>query len=363
MKLVTLIVFILVVFGLVMLASASSHLGIEKYGDSYYFLKHQIVYGLSVGLAGFLAAAFFPYRKLKKIALPLLIGNIILLALVFTPIGVTANNASRWLRIGSFRFQPSELLKITFIVYLAAWLASRSSRRRHFFAGLLPFIIVSGIIALLLFMQPATSTVAILLFTALAVYFASGAKLRYVVAAILFGIMTFAGVIYFTGGYRLNRIKNFLNPGADVLGGNYQLVQSQIAIGSGGIFGVGYGKSTTKITILPEPAGDSIFAVIGEELGFAGAILLIGLFTVLVVKTLLAARKTRDRFGSLLLVGFGTLIGIQVFTNIAAISGLTPLTGVPLPFISYGGTALAVFITISGIVVSVMRKRRRSPSF
>jgi cell division protein FtsW len=359
MRLITFSIIILVVFGLMMLASASSHLGKTSFNNSYYFLTHQLLNGLVVGVIGFLVAAFFPYRRYRKLAFWLLLLNVALLALVFTPLGVTAKNASRWLSLGPVSFQPSELLKITYILYLAAWLSGRHHRRHDFWSGALPFSVVTGVVAGLLFLQPATSTVAILIATGFLMYFASGAKIRYLLAMAIGGIVVFGAVVYLGPTYRLERLQNFLNPESNVLSGNYQLNQSLIAIGSGGIMGVGYGKSTTKIHYLPEPAGDSIFAVIAEEFGFIGSILLIGVFASLVIKLLLTAKSTRDRFGSLLLVGFGSLIGIQAFVNIAAISGLIPLTGVPLPFISYGGTALAVFMTIGGISVNVLRTRQR----
>jgi len=342
-----------------MLASASSHLGKASFNNSYYFLNHQILNGLLIGALGFLVTVFFPYRQYRKLALGLLILNIILLILVFTPLGVTAKNASRWIAFGPITFQPAELLKITYILYLAAWLSGRRHRRHDFWVGAFPFSVMTGIVAGLLLLQPATSTVAILIATGFLMYFASGARLRYLAAMIIGGVAAFGAVVYFGPAYRLERLQNFLDPASNVLSGNYQLNQALIAIGSGGLTGVGYGKSTTKIHYLPEPAGDSIFAVIAEEFGFIGSIVLIGLFTALVIKLIVAAKSIRDRFGGLLLVGFGSLIGIQAFVNIAAISGLIPLTGVPLPFISFGGTALAVFMTISGISVNILRTRSR----
>lgn len=195
---------------------------------------------------------------------------------------------------------------------------------------------------------------AILVSTALVVYFASGARILYILGAIILGAAALLFVIYLTP-YRWERITNFLIRDVDPLGGGYHLNQSLIAIGSGGLLGVGYGQSTTKINYLPEPIGDSIFAVIAEELGFVGSILLISAFLLLILKLLFLAKQTKEKFGQLILVGFGSLIAIQTFINIAAISGILPLTGTPLPFISYGGTALVVFLTMTGIAVNISK--------
>jgi cell division protein FtsW len=217
-----------------------------------------------------------------------------------------------------------------------------------------PFLIILGLITFLLLKQPATSTSALLLAVALIAYFVSGARISYIISALGAGILILALVTYFTP-YRLARVKSFLNPEADIQSAGYHVNQTTMAIGLGGWTGVGYGQSTTKIKYLPEPIGDSIFAVIAEELGFAGATALIAIFFLLIFRMLILAARARDRFAQLLLVGFASLIALQTFINIGAISGIIPLTGMPLPFISYGGTALAVFMTIAGIVVNVSR--------
>ncbi|KKU77274.1 MAG: Cell division protein FtsW [Parcubacteria group bacterium GW2011_GWA2_47_8b] len=344
----------LVIFGLVVLASASSNLGQAKFGDSFYYLKHQALYGLTLGIAGFIVAFRIYYRHYQKFAVIFLIVSIAALILVFTPLGLKVGGAERWVKIGPLTVQPAEILKITFILYLAAWLSGPKERYENIKKGFLPFLLVIIVIAALLIKQPSTASVFIIIATAIILYFTSGAKLRYIIGVGVLGIAALATVVYFTP-YRLERIVNYLQPGANPLAGGYHINQAQIAIGSGGLFGVGYGQSTTKISYLPEPIGDSIFAVIAEEMGFVGSILLIAAFMLLIYKTFTLAKKTRDRFGKLILVGFGSLIGIQVFVNIAAISGLIPLTGVPLPFISYGGTALAVFMTMGGVIANVSR--------
>lgn len=349
------LVFVLTVFGLVMLASASSDLGKAQFNDSYYYIKHQIYNGLSVGLAGFFLGYFIYYGRWKKFALPLLIVGIIALALVFTKFGLSTRNAARWLKIGSVSFQPAEIMKPIFIIYLAAWLAnSKLKRAVSFVEGLLPFMLVSGFVAVLLLLQPATSTVAILLGTGLVVYFLRGAELKYIFAVVLVAAAGFGAVIYLTP-YRLARITGFLNQSGNAQSQNYQVNQALVAIGSGGLTGVGYGESASKAGSLPAPTDDSIFAVIAEELGFVGAGSVIAAFAALVLRLFWLAKRTRDDFGKLLLAGFGSVMALQSFTNMAAISGLIPLTGVPLPFISYGGTALAVFLTMSGIAANVSK--------
>ncbi len=247
-----------------------------------------------------------------------------------------------------------ELVKLFFVIYLASWLSRRGDRQSSFKKGYLPFLIIFSIIAVLLLKQPSTSTVAILLAVSLIMYFVSGAKFRYIGGSILVGAVVLGLVTYFTP-YRLERVINFLHSEQNTQTGGYHIEQARIAIGSGGIAGVGYGQSTTKINSLPEPVGDSVFAVIAEELGFIGATGLILVFFALVVRSFMLARRCHDKFGELLLVGFGTLIGVQAFMNIAAISGVIPLTGTPLPFVSYGGTALAIFMTIGGIMGNVSK--------
>lgn len=348
-------IFIIVVFGLVILVSASSDLAKMEFGNSYFYLNHQLLFGFLPGLIGFLVASNFYYPSYKKIAIPLFIVNLFLLVLVFSPLGVTSGGASRWLNLG-FVFQPSELLKIFFIIYVAAWLSGNDKRKTDFLFGYVPFLMICALVGFLIYIQPATSIVAILMLSALAMYFAAGGRFFYVIMTILIFVSLVAGAVYLSpDSYRAKRIMSFIDSNQNVLGSSYHINQAQIAIGSGSLFGVGFGESTTKIRYLPEPIGDSIFAVAAEELGFVGALALILCFLILITRIFIIAKKTKDIFGRLLLVGFGFLIGFQAFMNIGAISGLIPLTGVPLPFISYGGTALAVFMTISGIIVNITK--------
>lgn len=353
MLMVTII--ILTIFGLVMLSSASSDLGKMQFNDSYYYIKHQIMFGLSIGIIGFLCGYFIYYQNLKKIIFPGLLISIFFLALVFTKFGSLINNTNRWLKFGFLSFQPAELMKLTYITYLSAWLSNvKIKRESNVQEGFIPFLIISGIIAGLLLLQPATSTVIILLASGLIMYFISGTKFKYILYTVLAGLLIFGAVILATP-YRLSRITGFLNQNKNVQAQNFQLNQALIAIGSGGVWGVGYGQSATKASYLPAPIDDSIFAIIGEELGFIGASTVVILFAFLIFRLFYLAFKTGDRFGKLYLIGFASIIGLQAFVNMASISGILPLTGVPLPFISYGGTALAVFLTMSGIALNVTK--------
>lgn len=346
--------FILVIIGLVMLTSASSDLGQVKFGDSYYYIKHQLLYGLSLGLVGFLVASKFYYRNYQTLAPILFFGSLILLILIFTPLGIHSGGSIRWISLGPITFQPAEVLKLTFIMYLASWLSNKVARTQSIGGGLIPFILILGIVILPLVLQPSTSSAAILAGIALVMYFASGAKISYLGSTLALGLVAFLTIAYITP-YRWERITSFINKEEDTRTSSYQLTQALIAIGSGGLTGVGFGKSTTKIHYLPQPIDDSIFAVIAEELGFIGAAFLTILFIILSLRGFILAKKISDSFGKLLLVGFGSLIASQSFLHIGSISGLIPLTGLPLPYISYGGTALAIFMTISGIMVNVSK--------
>lgn len=347
---------LLLMFGFLMLSSASSDLGKIKFNDTYYYIKHQIYYGLSLGVFGFLAGYLIPYKKWQKFAIPLLLISILGLLLVFTPLGMRSGGASRWINVGPFSIQPAEILKLSFIIYLAAWLSGKKrNRQESFVEGFLPFLIMSGIIIILVVLQPATTTIAILMIASLIVYFVSGAKVRYIAGLILLGAVLLATLVSITP-YRFQRVMNFINnTHSDTQAAGYHRNQALIAIGNGGMFGVGYGQSTSKYKFLPEPIGDSIFAVIAEELGFIVSVLLISFYIFIFARGITIAKQCRDQLGKLIVVGFISILAIQTFINIGAISGILPLTGVPLPFISYGGTSLAIFMTMVGIIGNISK--------
>lgn len=344
----------LIAFGIVMLSSASSDMGKARFADSYYYVKHQLLYGVSVGVLGFFVAAKIYYGALQRLALPLFIASLVALLLIFSPLGVAAGGAERWLRVGPITLQPAELLKLTLIIYLAAWLTKDNGRPSNLIRGYAPFLAVLAVIGAILLTQSTTSTFVILATAAGAVYFASGARPFYLLLTAVLGASIILAVSYATP-YRWNRIMAFIDPERNPQSTGYHITQSRMAIGSGGVWGVGLGESTTKIKYLPEPIGDSIFAVIAEELGFIGGATIALLFGTLSIRTILLSRRLQNRFGQLLLVGFGTLIGIQAFVNIGAISGVIPLTGMPLPFVSYGGTGMAIYMTMVGIITNISK--------
>jgi len=356
-------VLLLVIFGLFMLSSASSDLGKIKFNDTFYYLKHQLLFGLIFGLAGFIFAVIVHYHLWQKLAIPLLFLGLLLMVLVFTPLGFSHAGANRWLNLGPLSVQPAELLKFSFVVYLAAWLSAKREksfiRQTNFWGGYLPFLIISGLVAFLILVQPSTATAAIILASGLLVYFASGARLSFILGTAFLGLITLILIVHFTP-YRLERVQIYIEtlfrPEAiDSLDKGYHISQARTAISSGGLWGVGFGKSTTKFKYLPEPISDSIFAVIAEELGFIGAVSLMGIFALLFARGIAVAKNSRDQFAKLVTLGFIFIITIQTLIHIAAISGIAPLTGVPLPFISYGGTSLAVFLTMAGVIVNISR--------
>lgn len=353
--LITTLVLLLTVFGLAMLSSASFDMGKLKFGDTYYHLKHQILYGLSFGILGFIVASKIYYRYWEKMALPLILIGLVGIVLPFTSLGVKINGASRWIQLGPVSIQPAEILKLAFVIYLAALFSKKSNvGRDEFRKSFLPFLIISGLVGGLLFAQPSTGTAAIILGSGLMIYLVSGARLRYIFSTILLGVLVVGALVFITP-YRFERIQGYFSPDKNVYGSGYQLNQALTAIGSGGVWGVGYGKSTTKYKFLPEPIGDSMFAVIAEELGYLGTVALLSVFAFLVIKFLIVAHRSGDKFAKLMIIGFSSLLTMQAFLHIGANSGLLPLTGVPLPFISYGGTSLAIFLTMAGIVRNVAK--------
>ena len=348
---------VLVIFGLVMLTSASSEIAKNGFNDSTYYLKHQLLSGLIPGIIGFFIGYFVYYRVWEKLAPYILIGGIVLLLLVFIPsLGLTLKGGTRWINLGVFSFQPGELMKLTFFIYLAAWISKSQQRGKSLWGGLVPFSILISLVMILLLLQPATSMAGLIFLTSLLVYFSSGAKIKFVAALVLIASLGAIALVS-VKSYRTTRVNTFLNAANDPQGKGYHIAQAQLAIGSGGIFGVGFGKSTTKY-YLPEPMGDSIFAVISEEFGFIGAGTLLLVFLAFIWRGLKIARDAPDNFGRYLTTSFMSMFGLQTFVNVGAISGVIPMTGVPLPFISYGGTALAVFLTMCGIVVNISKYRR-----
>jgi len=348
---------ILVLVGIFMIASASPVIGEVRFGEVYFFLKNQLI-GVGVGAAIFLAAWRITYTFWKKLALPMLITSLFFMALVFIPgIGLELKGAARWIDLGSITVQPAEIIKLAFIIYMAAWLEAKQKEVRRFSTGFLPFLVMLGIVSLFFILQPDIGTLGVLAITATLLFFAGGGKLAQIGILCLIGMVGLFMIVLLQP-YQRDRIMTFLEPAADIQGIGYQLNQSLIAIGSGGFWGKGFGMSQQKFYYLPEPTGDSIFAVFGEEFGFIGSAILIILFLAFSWRGIRIANRAPDLFGSYLAVGITLLIVIQAFINMAAISGLIPLTGLPLSFISYGSSALVANLAAVGILMNISKYTR-----
>jgi cell division protein FtsW len=311
--------------------------------------------GLAIGLLFFYIFSKIDYRLFRRCAFFIFIGAILLNLVLFIPdLSLFHGGASRWIELGSVSFQPSEFLKIAFIIYFAAWLAHKKAKISDFKSGLLPFLVLMAITGALLLSQRDTDTFAIIFATGLGQLIIAGGKLRHIGLGILAIIAVVVLVAYFRP-YARERIMTYLNPSSDPQGAGYQLQQSLIAVGSGGAFGRGYGQSIQKFGYLPEPVGDSIYAVAGEEFGFLGATILVVLFILFAIKCLRIAARSPDVFAGLLVSGIAILVVTESFMNMASEIGLIPLSGIPLLFVSHGGTALVLALSASGIVANVSR--------
>lgn len=344
-------------------------LGRTNFNDPYYYLKQQVLKGISLGIIGFVLAYKIPYTKYKKFIPLLFVVSIIATILVFTPLGLEFNNARRWLKIGSFSFQPAELLKISFILYLSLWLSNKNQKEKNSISTIIAFVSMIGVIGVILISQPATSSFLILLAASAIIFFISGIKLRNIILLTMIGILLLVlGFIILKkinpNDYRIQRINHYLLMfqseddlnDKDLDNKNYQLNQSLMAIGSGGLWGVGFGNAVSKYNnYLPEPIGDSIFAIFAQEFGLIGSFILILFYLTLFLLGLKISLNISDEFAKLASFGIISLIIIQAFVHIGSISGLFVLTGQPLPLISYGGTNLAIILTSLGIVANISK--------
>ena len=357
------VVIALIIWGILILASASASISEEKFGNTFHFLKHQILWGIIPGILFAWVAFKIPIPLLKKIVLPLLLINVVFLGMVFLPkIGAGFRGASRWISLGPVSFQPSELLKISFILYLAGWLKTRTSLSkekisRHSKKTLIAFFIVLGLIGLLLMKQPDISTLGIIFLVALIMYFLAGTPLSHILSIISVGAITLFTLIKIAP-YRMNRLLIFLKPELYPMGIGYHLQQSLIAVGSGGIQGLGVGLSRQRFGFLPTTMSDSIFAIFAEETGFIGGLILILLFLIFLVRGFQISKNSQDRFLQLAGLGITSWIVIQAFVNIGAMIGVVPLTGIPLPFISYGGSAIVVELIGVGILLNIAKQSK-----
>lgn len=351
-----LIVVFLLAFGLISLYSASTVESYKNFGVTNRYIIHQILYG---GIIGLCATFFFyklDYHWLKK-SLPFLLGASIffLLLVKYSHLGFSAGGASRWLNLGPFSFQPSELVKITIVVYLATWLERKKRVLDDFWQGIFPGLLVTTGIAALILAQPDFGTMFMVVIIAAVMLFAGGINYRHMALGVLAAAVVLFLFIHFEP-YRAQRLLTFLNPEIDPRGISYQVNQSLLAIGAGGPWGYGYGLSRQKYNYLPASYTDSIFAVTAEELGFARVSFIVLGFMLFALKGIKISKNSPDEFGRLLSIGLTAWISIQAMVNIGALSGLLPLTGIPLPFFSYGSSALIANLAAVGILLNVAKK-------
>lgn len=348
---------LLLFIGVVMVYSSSSYYALyqkDVYNTEYYFIKE--ITWVIVGIIGMAATMSIDYHIYKKFTPWLVMITIALLVLVLF-VGADINGAVRWIRLGPLSFQPSELAKYVMVLYLALLIDKRKGKIKKFGEGTIFYLCIAAVFAVLILLEKNLSITAIIMMVAFIMILVGGAKISHLLSLIPVGLAAGLALI-FTQSYRLDRLTSFLNPWADPSGDSYQLIQSLYALGSGGIFGVGLGNSRQKALFMPEPHNDFIFSIIGEELGLIGCIFIIVLFMFIVIRGATIAVKARDNYGFLLAIGIISVIALQALINIAVVSGSMPVTGVPMPFISYGGTSLVFNLGAMGILLNISRQSK-----
>ena len=349
-------VFALLAMGLIMVFSASSESArYASYtgGDAYYYIKRQGLWAVLSVIAMFFFANF-DYHYLLKWSVYIL-GIAVVMLIVVLVIGQEAKGGQRWINLGFIQFQPSELAKVAVIIYFSNALSKRRDKLGRFVHGLLPQLAVLGLVAVLLILQPHFSATVLIVAVGVGMLFIAGAKLGHLIALAV-PVIPVGLWLIFSSEYRMKRVMAFIDPFADKLGDGWQIIQSLYAIGSGGLFGLGLGRSRQKFLYIPEPHNDFIFSILCEEFGFVGALFVILLFIFLIYRGIKIAVSARDSAGSLMASGITMLIAIQVIINIAVVTSSMPVTGMPLPFFSYGGTALLVIMSCMGIMLNISRQ-------
>lgn len=350
------VVLLLVITGLVMIYSASSVLAARRYGDSFYFLKQQFLWVL-IGFTAMGTAAVVPYRWWKPMVVPLTVGALALLGLVLVPwIGIEVNGARRWISVGALTFQPSEFAKLVLVLYLAHYLVRHGDRITEWKRGLVFPLAMVGVFLLLVLWEPDLGCAVVMGSVAVSVLFLAGARLSHL-AVVGIGTLPFLLGAILMSPYRLERFLTFWDPWKDPGDAGFQMVQSFLSLGSGGPLGTGLGAGSQKLFYLPEPHTDFIFAVIGEELGLVGTLFMVGCFSFLVWRGLRIAGSTGDPFGRFLGMGITLMIGLQALINMGVVTGLLPTKGLPLPFVSYGGSNLVICLTGVGMLLALSKVR------
>ena len=351
-------IFIIIGFGLVMLYSASSVISYSKFGNTYHYFSRQLI-SVLIGLTAFYIVSRIDYRVWKKWAIFFLFCSVFLLLVVFIP-GLRSDygTARSWINVFGFSFQPSELVKLSFLIYLATWLEVKNNQLNNFANGVFPFIVTLGLVSLLMIAQPDLGTLFIIIFMSALVFFVGGGRMIHIVVAGLLMVCAFLLFLKFNSSYQIDRFKCLENPNYSAQDKCYQINQSLIAIGSGGWFGRGIGQSRQKFMYLPEVWGDSIFPIISEEVGFFFSTLLILLFLFVFYRGLIIAREAPDIYGRAMATGIVAWFSIQTFLNIGGMINLIPMTGVPLPFVSAGGSAMLSALIGMAILVNISRQTK-----
>lgn len=345
----------LVAIGLLAVYSASFAIGMNDYSNPNYFIVKQLI-AAAIGLVLLLAALCIDYRWLRRYSpLIMLLSLLSLLAVLVPHVGVDSNGARRWLALGPLPpLEPSEFAKLAMIIYIAAWLSAKGEQIHDFSLGFVPFVMMVGLVSGLILLEPDMGTAVIITLTTVTMFFVAGAALRHVLTLVLAGTLS-ALLLIVVEGYRSSRLLIFLNPEKDPAGAGFHILQLLIALGSGGLHGLGLGSSRQKFFYVPGAHTDGIFAIIGEEAGFIGAVFMIVLFALFVWRGLRAAARARDQFAALVAVGVTCWVGYEAVINIGGITRSMPMTGIPLPFVSYGGSALMACLAGAGVLLSVTR--------
>ncbi len=338
--------------GVVMVYSASAIVAADRFQDPYFFLKRQLFWAV-LGAVAMLVAVRVDYRHLEKLMVPVLIVAAVLLVLVLVPpFGQAINGTRRWIRFGVVSFQPAELAKLALVIYLAAFVARRQEELTDVRRGLLPPLLVAGAFAALVFVQPDLGNCLTLITLTFGLLYLAGAPMRYLGWTLAPAVPLLIIAIY-AAPYRWRRMTAFWDPWSDARGSGFQIIQSWLAFGNGGLLGQGVGGSRQKLFYLPESHTDFIFAIVGEELGFVGAVAFVALFAVLIWRGLRIGLRTSEPFGAYLALGITLLIATQVLVNLGVVTGLLPTKGLPLPFISFGGSALLMTMLSTGVLLNI----------
>lgn len=349
------VVIALVIIGLIMILSASSIRSYKDYNDSFYLFKHQLIWAI-IGIASMLFFMNIDYHIYEKNAKLILMLTLIGLIIVLIPgIGKVVGGSRRWIILGLFRIQPSELAKMGLVIYFAQYFSRKGNKVESFIEGLFPPLIIMAVVFLMILLEPDLGTAVTIAGTVFLILFTAGARYHHLI--FLIGLSVPALLFFiFSEEYRKERFLSFLDPWSDPLDTGYHIIQSLLALGSGGIFGVGLGKSKQKFLYLPEPGTDFIFAVLGEELGLIGALLVLALFFLFSWRGMKIAVSVPDMFGSILAVGITSMVTLQAIINIAVVTSSMPVTGITLPFMSYGGTSLVIMLSSVGILLNISRQ-------